>query len=59
MNRFVKLVSLFLAVTMLIAAVPFSFAEEVVDADLTCTIILGSQHPRVTVTHSVESIVAE
>lgn len=43
MNRFVKMVSLVLALCLVLMSVPFAFAEdEVVDADLTCTITLGN-----------------
>lgn len=47
MNRYVKLLSMLLALSLLLAAVPFSavFADEVVDADLTCTITLGNWPP--------------
>ena len=45
MNRFVKMVSLLLALCLVTASVPFSFAEEVIDADLTCTITLGNWPP--------------
>ena len=45
MNRFVKMVSLLLALCLATASVPFAFAEEVIDADLTCTITLGNWPP--------------
>ncbi|MCQ2453599.1 MAG: sugar ABC transporter substrate-binding protein [Clostridia bacterium] len=42
MNRFVKLVSLLLAAALLLSALPCTLAEEVIDADLNCTITLGN-----------------
>ncbi len=45
MKRFVKMVSLLLALCLALASVPFAFAEEVIDADLTCTITLGNWPP--------------
>ena len=43
MNRFIKMVSLLLAMCLLLGSVPFAFAEdEVIDADLTCTITLAT-----------------
>ena len=46
MNRFIKLVSLLLALCLVLAAVPFAYAEdEVIDAELTCTITLGNWPP--------------
>ena len=45
MKRFIKMVSLLLALCLLMTAVPFSSAEEVMDADLTCTITLGNWPP--------------
>lgn len=45
MNRFIKMVSLLLALCLVMACVPFAAAEEVIDADLTCTITLGNWPP--------------
>lgn len=46
MKRFIKLFSLILALCLVMTAVPFGFAEdEVIDADLTCTITLGNWPP--------------
>ena len=42
MRRSVKLVSLLLTMCLVLASVSFAWAEEVVDADLTCTITLGN-----------------
>ena len=45
MNRLVKMVSLLLSLCLVMASVSFAFAEEVIDADLTCTITLGNWPP--------------
>ena len=46
MNRLFKMVSLLLALCLVLTAVPFAYAEdEVIDADLTCTITLGNWPP--------------
>ncbi len=45
MNRFIKMVSLLLALCLVMACVPFAVAEDVIDADLTCTITLGNWPP--------------
>ncbi|MDO5144972.1 MAG: extracellular solute-binding protein [bacterium] len=46
MKRFIKMFSLILALCIAMTAVPFGFAEdEVIDADLTCTITLGNWPP--------------
>lgn len=42
MKRFCKLISLLLALCVLPAGIPFASAEEVIDADLKCTITLGN-----------------
>lgn len=46
MKQFIKMFSLILALCLAMTAVPFAFAEdEVIDADLTCTITLGNWPP--------------
>ena len=45
MNRLVKMVSLLLSLCLVMASVSFAFADEVIDADLTCTITLGNWPP--------------
>lgn len=45
MNRLVKMVSLLLALCLVMASVSFALAEEVIDADLSCTITLGNWPP--------------
>jgi len=45
MKRFIKMVSLLLALCLVMTVVPFAIAEEVIDADLTCTITLGNWPP--------------
>lgn len=46
MNRLFKVVSLLLALCLVLTAMPFALAEdEVIDADLTCTITLGNWPP--------------
>lgn len=45
MNRFIKMVSLLLALCLVTGCVSFALAEEVIDADLTCTITLGNWPP--------------
>lgn len=46
MKRFIQMVSLFLSLCLVLSAVPFAFAEdEVIDADLSCTITLGNWPP--------------
>ena len=43
MNRLFKMFSLLLALCLMLTAIPFASAEdEVIDADLTCTITLGN-----------------
>ena len=42
MNKLFKMISLVLALCILTAAVPCVLAEEVIDAELTCTITLGN-----------------
>ena len=47
MNKLVKSVSLLLALCLLLSAAPFALAasDEVIDADLTCTLTLGNWPP--------------
>lgn len=46
MKRFIQMVSLFLSLCLVLSAFPFAFAEdEVIDADLKCTITLGNWPP--------------
>ena len=45
MNKPIKMASLLLALCLLFSAVPFAMAEDVVDANLTCTLTLGNWPP--------------
>ena len=42
MRGSMKLVSMLLVLCLMLGALPLAMAEEVVDADLTCTITLGN-----------------